>query len=624
MWSDNETTEDLLGFKVHAELLLEVIKDDEVLPVSIGVFGDWGSGKSSILQMIYQKLLSENQDLKDGTLALYFNGWVFEGYDDAKAALLETILSEFEKNKKLWDEIAGEVTKLRKSVKWMRAIGLGFRKIVLPATAAYFTSGLSLIPYLASELQKLKPEEIAAQLQGQGAEDFIKSIVKEKEPEQESMVVREFREDFRDLIKKSKISKLVVIIDDLDRCTYERIIDNLEAIKLFLNVENTAFIIGADPRIVSHAIAHHYKVKLEDFSNESTARNQKLITDYLEKLIQIPYNLPRLSDHEVETYLSLLFCKREGKKSYSKVLEAFYDSRKKNRYTIFGLADMIPMLDATEKSVLEKSIGLIASLAPVITEGLNGNPRQIKRFMNTFLLRRKLADVANIKDIRVDILAKLMVLEYSFPDLFIELYQWQATSKGFAAKLAKIEKAASEGKPIIEEGINGFWKSDSMKKWLVIEPQLGVIDLSDYFWLSRDQLFSSISGSSLIPPHIRTLFKSLIEYSSEKILHSTIENEVIKESPQNMAFMYTLLEKELMTEPGKPELHKVFFALMGKKVENSFDSYKKAISKISDHEDINFSISIPLLSLIKTNPELEELKNIFKPDTKIDKALKRK
>jgi hypothetical protein len=44
MWSDNETSEDLLGFKVHANLLIDVVKDDIVLPISIGVFGDWGSG----------------------------------------------------------------------------------------------------------------------------------------------------------------------------------------------------------------------------------------------------------------------------------------------------------------------------------------------------------------------------------------------------------------------------------------------------------------------------------------------------------------------------------------------------------------------------------------------------
>lgn len=173
MWSDNETSEDLLGFKVHADLLIDVVNDDRVLPVTIGVFGDWGSGKSSILKIIHEELRGvDDDDLKDGTLVLYFNGWVFEGYDDAKAALLESIIEKFEKHKKLGSIVKDETRKLLKSVKWMRVLGLGLKKIILPSAAAYFTGGLSLIPFLAQEFSRIKPDDLKEKLTGDKAEEF--------------------------------------------------------------------------------------------------------------------------------------------------------------------------------------------------------------------------------------------------------------------------------------------------------------------------------------------------------------------------------------------------------------------------------------------------------------------
>lgn len=620
MWADNETTEDLLGFRVHADLLLDVIKDDEILPVSIGVFGEWGSGKSSILKMMYEDLKSTTDDLKDDTLVLYFNGWVFEGYDDAKAALLESIIREFKKNSKLSVKIGDQATKLLKSVNWMRVIGLGFKKIALPAISAYATGGLSFIPWLASELKNYTTKDLIDKLQGENAEEFLSGLIKDKKEEAETIAVREFREDFEDLIKKSNIKKLVVIIDDLDRCTYERIIDNLEAIKLFLNVENTAFIIGADPRIVRQAIAHHYRIKLSDVTTDQDDRDHKLVNDYLEKLIQVPYNLPRLSDHEVETYMTLLFCKRELKETNNKIITAFKDFRSKNRYAIFGFTDIQPLISQEEKSKLETSIVLIASLSSIIAEGLQGNPRQIKRFLNTFILRRKLAEVAAIPDFKIDVLAKLMILEYTFPDLFHQLYNWQAAAEGRAEKLSEIEAQVTQGKPVDVEGLHNSWKLESIKRWIKAEPLLGGLDLSDYFWIARDQLMTSISGGTLVPVHIRELFKSLTEHGSASILKNLVEKIVKVETPLNCSHLYSLLEKELIKHPEKTDLHKIFIELMVQGVTNSFESYNKVIT-IVDNNTIPFSLRTFFDQAIVENPDLEKIRKIFKPGSKIHTAL---
>lgn len=169
MWADNETSEDLLGFKVHADLLLDVINDDAILPVTIGVFGDWGSGKSSILKLIKEEL---DKDEDDDILVLYFNGWVFEGYDDAKAALLEAIVKGFEEN----TSVTNKTKKLLKSIKWMRVLGLGFKNVVLPTATAYITGGMSLLPFLADKLSKLNPAERAEKFETEDIEGFFEKF----------------------------------------------------------------------------------------------------------------------------------------------------------------------------------------------------------------------------------------------------------------------------------------------------------------------------------------------------------------------------------------------------------------------------------------------------------------
>ena len=105
------------------------------------------------------------------------------------------------------------------------------------------------------------PEKIIEKLKSKESQEIFKAFVNEskKENKNSTNAVAEFRKDFAELLEATNFKRLVVIIDDLDRCSPERIIENLEAIKLFLNVHKTAFIIGADPRIVKYAIEHKYK-----------------------------------------------------------------------------------------------------------------------------------------------------------------------------------------------------------------------------------------------------------------------------------------------------------------------------------------------------------------------------
>lgn len=118
MWSDNETVADLLGFQHLVAGVLSIVQNDALLPATIGVFGDWGSGKSSLLRMVAEELSKD-----EGNLVLTFNGWLFEGYGDAKTALMGNILDALAEDKTLAPQAKGLALRLLKRVNLWRVAG---------------------------------------------------------------------------------------------------------------------------------------------------------------------------------------------------------------------------------------------------------------------------------------------------------------------------------------------------------------------------------------------------------------------------------------------------------------------------------------------------------------------
>ena len=89
MWKDSETNVDYLNIRHIVEMLNNLILDDNLTPATIGVYGAWGSGKSSVLTMS-EKILAEDSKV----LCIKFNSWMFEDYYDIRAALISTIVQE--------------------------------------------------------------------------------------------------------------------------------------------------------------------------------------------------------------------------------------------------------------------------------------------------------------------------------------------------------------------------------------------------------------------------------------------------------------------------------------------------------------------------------------------------
>lgn len=603
MWTDNETNIDLIGFKVHADLIQNVVTDEKVLPTVLGVFGDWGGGKSSIMQMLQEELKTDPR-YKDDVICLYFNGWMFEGYEDAKTALLTSILKELKNNERFGESIKDQVEDLLQRVDYMEILKIGAKsvwKYVIPVLVTVLSGGTvpAIIPVLLGSILNEKSDEKKSSEESKSDEskkdkndsvDFSK-IFNESAKKSDLLEIRKFREDFGKMLEKTNIQSLVILVDDLDRCLPERIIETLEAIKLFVLVPKTAFVIGADRRIVEHAISTRYVTKeFEELNNSrtniETAKLEalKLITDYLEKLIQIPYQLPRLSPSEIETYINLLACQKyltndEDKKL---ILEDWKSKRSRNFYSAYQY-DSIREVLGTEKinSELEKQLKWSSSIAQVITEGLKGNPRQVKRMLNMLLLRKRLAEVANI-GIKDETLAKIMVLEYSHLQRFYELNEWQAAEDGHPEKLIRLEANArnEEGDvPIKPEDKLEDWQSPSMQKWLQMEPALKEVDLRDYFWLMRDRTSSTLAGVTMVSPSVRKIYDALIEGNDgQKEIESKRALEL--ENSDREALL-GLLQHQIVTSPNQRKGYEALLLLAVKKLVGAGYTYIKIVSEIS-------------------------------------------
>lgn len=145
--------------------------------------------------------------------------------------------------------------------------------------------------------------------------------------------------------------------------------------------------------------------------------------------------------------------------------------------------------------------------------------------------------------------------------------------------------------------------------------------MRDYYWITRDQLTSSISGSSLISPHIRSLVKKLIEPVSGSALTRTVTNEIKdKLNEGDYETLISLLEKELIKAPEKTEIHEAFIELMSEKCPNVIEAYKRAIKNV-DNNQIPFSLAQNFKLIESKNIDVKKLYKVFDKDSQIYNAI---
>lgn len=492
--SDNETKVDLLNNEAIAKTIITLLRERPDNPVTIGVHGDWGAGKSSILEMIEATL---DDDKK--VLCIKFNGWRFQGFEDAKIALIEGIVTGLIEKRPALTKASSAVKETFKRINWLKVA----RK--LGGLALTATTGIPDPDLIAPVISAMKgwmanPSELVTKENIGLVTTELSGLIEAKESKHVPEEIQEFRKAFDDLLKEAKIDQLIVLVDDLDRCLPDTAIETLEAIRLFVFTERTAFVVAADEAMIEYAVRKHFPELPETTGPRDYARN------YLEKLIQIPFRIPALGETETRIYVALLLIGDslgDDDKDFQKLISVARERLKRPwAATAIDAAALHKTLGTKAEQVLPAH-ALSDQIGPILASGSKGNPRQIKRFLNTMVLRMQIANARGFgDDIKLPVLAKLMLAERFFPTFFEQIAAIAATSTdGTCSELseleAKDEKAQELKKPrpgskatavkTSSSFTNDWIESEPVMNWVALEPALADVDLRPYLFVAKDK-----------------------------------------------------------------------------------------------------------------------------------------
>lgn len=498
MWTDNASKIDMLFYKPYADIVSETAIGTDEEPLTVGIFGLWGAGKSTLLNLI-GKNYEENKDV----IYVSINAWMFENYEDAKTAIMEALLRELKDNEKIPKKIRKSFVSLIKKIDFLK-VGTKVVTTAAPVIASFATG--NPLPLVLNLPNGAKEIETAIKSVSDSVKEIKDDYLKDDETVDDSVVnnVRNFRNEFEKTLESEEINRVVVLIDDLDRCQPERIIETLEAIKLFLSVKKTTFIIAADENVIQYAIKKKYP-NIDGF-------NIELDKEYIEKMIQVPIQIPELSPKDVQNYLLLLVLQKYMEPNEFEILVSKIEQEKlmvqsgviemERLEEIYGsLNDSISLQDKKE---YKEVVGAILRIRKIASHTLKGNPRQIKRFLNTFILKRKLSKMYYGDDLDMCIMAKLLILHKLNPDLFNQLNVWNSNFNQEADSGNEQYKLMRQG---IEESNPASeyqkWYKPRIKAWVMCPPvELEKENLDRYFYLTReiliqgDDLESNLSEAS--------------------------------------------------------------------------------------------------------------------------------
>lgn len=305
-------------------------------PFTVGVFADWGEGKTSVLRLAKRLLDEEKDDKLDHVVTVWFNAWQFEREDHPIVPLVASIVAAVERRreeaKNLSDRARESFGKLSRA---LRAIAYGFSaktKVQVPGFAEVEAGFVA--KEMVERYEKLQPT----------SDPLLDRSLYYSAFELLAEVAEPLSDD-----PDGEPPKIIVFIDDLDRCLPPQGLKLLEGLKLVLSQPGFVFALAVDRRVLESFLRRRYE---EDFGMEGYEEGGRY---YLDKLVQLPLALPAHRGG-FERYVDRLL----------KDAPAFQNDR-----------------NSEVRSALNE-------LAPVLAAGADFNPRSLVRFINNLIVDRNL------------------------------------------------------------------------------------------------------------------------------------------------------------------------------------------------------------------------------------------
>lgn len=431
-------------------------------------------------------LISNALRLRDGSPYIFveFNAWLYQGYDDARAALMDVIARNLIKHAEQSETGLDKAKGFLSRVNWLRMAGMaagtaaslavGIPPVGLIGTV--WSAGKSLLDGSITEEDVKRAREAGKKVTDEAS--TMLAPAKDSSPPQQ---IQDLRDHFQSTLEEMGVT-LIVLIDDLDRCLPSTSIATLEAVRLFLFLPNTAFIIAADDRMIRQAVRVHF---------QGTDLNDDLVTNYFDKLVQVPLRVPPLGTQDVRAYLMMLFVENstlidtEKERIRTEVCQQLSESWKGKRVDATFMGKVIP--DCPDE--LRANLDLADRLAPLMATAkqIAGNPRLIKRFLNTLSIRMA---IARSQGVSVDeaALAKVILFERcaaeeAYADLLKNINESETGKPTF---LAEWEQKAAAGEGL--EEMPSPWDSNFVRDWLALEPALAEMDMRAIVYVSREHM----------------------------------------------------------------------------------------------------------------------------------------